>query len=388
MAYSGTGNFSQSGGTNNLSHYLYLGYNATASGTYTLSDAGLSASTSSVCEYLGESGTGTFNQSGGTNDTSWMYIGDNAGSSGSYTLSGTGWLFATGEYIGNSGTGSFTQNGGWNNLSSAWFISATARPPAEPTPSTRADCIQRKSTWAMAARETSSKPAAPTPAAYSIQLGQNPSGTGTYTLSGSGYIFVTNEVVGESGSGTFTQTGGTNSTYQLNVADTSSAHGATPSAARDSCQRSMRRSASPVPAPSPSPAEPTPSPECFFLGYNAGSNATYNLDDGQLSATGTLYYTSPAGEYVGYSGTGTFTQSGGTNAIANALYLGYNAGSSGTYNLSGSGLLSAATNTSAAPARATFMQTGGTKLGHVPLHRQRRPVSTQRRHAPDQRRPR
>ncbi len=113
----------------------------------------------------------------------------------------------------------------------------------------------------MAARETSSKPAAPTPVGYSIQLGQNPSGTGTYTLSGSGYIFVTNEVVGESGSGTFTQTGGTNSTYQLNVADTSSAHGCLhPQQHGTVVRRSMRRSASPVPAPSPSPAEPTPSP--------------------------------------------------------------------------------------------------------------------------------
>ncbi len=162
VAYSGTGNFSQSGGTNNLSHYLYLGYNATASGTYTLSDAGLSASTSSVCEYLGESGTGTFNQSGGTNDTSWMYIGDNAGSSGSYTLSGTGWLFATGEYIGNSGTGSFTQNGGWNNLSSAWFI-----------------------------------------------LGDGTAASGTYTLN-AGRLYSAEIYVGYGGTGNFIQTGGTN----------------------------------------------------------------------------------------------------------------------------------------------------------------------------------
>ena len=50
-----------------------------------------------------------------------------------------------------------------------------------------------------------------------------------------------------------------------------------------------------------------------------------------------------AGEYVGSSGTGTFTQSGGTNNIGSGcLYLGYNAGSSGSYTLSGSGLLSAA----------------------------------------------
>ena len=33
---------------------------------------------------------------------------------------------------------------------------------------------------------------------------------------------------------------------------------------------------------------------------------------------------------MGYSGTGTFTQSGGTNSISYSLYLGYNAGSSGS----------------------------------------------------------
>ena len=70
----------------------------------------------------------------------------------------------------------------------------------------------------------------------------------------------------------------------------------------------------------------------FYLGYNAGSSGTYSLSGGQLSAS----Y-----EYVGYSGTGTFTQSGGTNSISYYLYLGYNAGGSGTYSLSGSGQLSA-----------------------------------------------
>ena len=39
-------------------------------------------------------------------------------------------------------------------------------------------------------------------------------------------------------------------------------------------------------------------------------------------------------QYVGSGGTGTFTQSGGANTIGNYLYLGVNAGDSGTYNLS------------------------------------------------------
>ena len=59
----------------------------------------------------------------------------------------------------------------------------------------------------------------------------------------------------------------------------------------------------------------------FYLGYNGGTG-NYILSAGNLGGQT---------EYVGYHGTGNFTQSGGTNA--NALYLGYGTGSSGTYNL-------------------------------------------------------
>ena len=38
-------------------------------------------------------------------------------------------------------------------------------------------------------------------------------------------------------------------------------------------------------------------------------------------------------------GTGTFTQSGGGCQVNGSLYLGYNSGSTGTYNLSGGGTL-------------------------------------------------
>ena len=66
----------------------------------------------------------------------------------------------------------------------------------------------------------------------------------------------------------------------------------------------------------------------LYLGTKHGSSGTYSLSGGSLSAS----Y-----EYVGSSGTGTFTQSGGTHSISNYLYLGYSAGSSGTYCLSGNG---------------------------------------------------
>jgi T5SS/PEP-CTERM-associated repeat protein len=69
----------------------------------------------------------------------------------------------------------------------------------------------------------------------------------------------------------------------------------------------------------------------FFVGFNAGSAGTYNL-----SGTGALL--SNESEYIGYSSNNSyFNQTGGTNTITtgNNLYLGYNSGSAGIYTLSG-----------------------------------------------------
>ena len=73
---------------------------------------------------------------------------------------------------------------------------------------------------------------------------------------------------------------------------------------------------------------------CLYVGNSAGSNGNYNLGgSGYLTAS---YL------YLGNSGTGSFTQSGGTNNIGNALQLGSNRGASGAYTLNGNGLLTTA----------------------------------------------
>jgi T5SS/PEP-CTERM-associated repeat protein len=66
----------------------------------------------------------------------------------------------------------------------------------------------------------------------------------------------------------------------------------------------------------------------FFVGYNAGSTGTYNL-----SGTGELL--SYESEYIGYSGDGYFNQTGGAHGVIGSLYLGYNSGSAGIYTMSG-----------------------------------------------------
>jgi hypothetical protein len=131
------------------------------------------------------------------------------------------------------------------------------------------------------------------PSGYSIDLkgGLTVSGSGIVNL-GNGTIYINDTfswmdggslsadslLVGSTGAGTFTQTGGTNSIS-------------------------------------------------LDLGDNSGTSGTYNL-----SGMGIL---SAYREYIGYRGTGSFTQTSGTNSISSYLYLGFNSGSIGTYNLNG-----------------------------------------------------
>jgi hypothetical protein len=255
VGYSGTGNFNQTGGTNTINGpttqpspgNLTAGAQSNGVGTYTLSAGSLSVEGTEV---IGSSGTGNFSQTGGTNTAGALTIGANAGSTGTYALSGTGALSVPGgglENVGNSGTGNFNQTGGTNT------------------------------------------------AGYLI-LGASTGSTGTYTLSGTGSLtlaYAAREYVGDSGVGTFVQTGGTNGTDIT-----------------------------------------------LFLGYNAFSTGGYTL-----SGTGSL---SAVEEYVGYNGTGNFNQSGGTNVVAptspDGLFLGYSIGSTGTYTLSGTGTLTLSQN--------------------------------------------
>ena len=52
-------------------------------------------------------------------------------------------------------------------------------------------------------------------------------------------------------------------------------------------------------------------PNTLFVGYLANGNGSYSLSSTGLLTAGT--------EYVGYSGTGSFSQSGGTHSVAGNL---------------------------------------------------------------------
>jgi fibronectin-binding autotransporter adhesin len=113
---SGTGIFTQTGGTNSASN-LFLGYDVGSSGNYSfggglLSSGGL---------YVGYSGSGSFTQSGGTNSSGSLYLGYLSDSIGTYDLRG-GQLAARDEHLDGAGNAVFNQTGGVNNIAHALFL--------------------------------------------------------------------------------------------------------------------------------------------------------------------------------------------------------------------------------------------------------------------------
>ena len=90
----------------------------------------------------------------------------------------------------------------------------------------------------------------------------------------------------------------------------------------------------------------------LYLGNNAADSGTIQITNGSLSVG---YF-----EYIGYSGTGTFTQTGGVNTLSSTLNLGYDTGSTGIYNLIGKGELSTVAEYIGYSGNGTFTQTGGT----------------------------
>jgi hypothetical protein len=244
IGYNGSGTINQSGGTNTIvgGNGVYLGENAGAFGTYLLSAAATLSVTGS--ENVGFDGIGNFNQTGGKNSvlgtSNALTLGTNISGTGFYSLSGTGSISAVSEIVGNLGEGFFSQSGGTNSIS----------------------------------------------AALALYLGNIGGANGSYTLTAGSLTASGYELVGYLGSGTFNQTGGINTI--------------------------------------------TGGVSALFCGYAPGSSGAY-----YLSGTGTVSET--FSEDIGFYGTGVFNQSGGTNTIVSGfnLNVGYDSGADGSYILSG-----------------------------------------------------
>ena len=124
LGLSGTGNFTQSEGTNQTTN-LSIGYvvdgqsfTSSGTGTYDLNGGALNVSGSTR---VGEGGTGTLNQTGGNHTAGLLTLGgrvefpDHTASNpgvGTYTLSGGSLTVKDKTEVGLSGKGIFTQDGG------------------------------------------------------------------------------------------------------------------------------------------------------------------------------------------------------------------------------------------------------------------------------------
>jgi len=263
----GTGSFIQSGGTNTVGGTLTLGSNSGSSGSYTLSGTGSLTATN---ETIGFFGAGAVTQSGSSTNTvgSTLTIGSQSGANGSYTLSGgnlsVGSQIVGGSGVGGQASGTLTINGGtlsvgggYGSINVGFFNVGDAGQSGSYTQIGGSTTVSNALTLG----------------------GVSSAGTGNYTLSGGG-LDAGSEIIGTFGTGTFTQTGGLNNVENIE------------------------------------------------MGYYSPPGAgTYNLSGGELIAQSID---------VGDMSPGTFVQSGGTNSVG---ILNVGNGGSGSYTLSGGGIL-------------------------------------------------
>ena len=310
IGYSGTGTFSQSGGNHVIESSFSLGGNTGSRGTYNLSGGTLSLSvTGGGASIIGDSGSGTFTQTGGSHDTLNLVLGANTGSSGTYELTGGGLGVLNNTIIGQSGRGTFTQTGGDHTM------------------------------------------------VGDLILGNSTGSSGTYILSGGTLLMGGDGAIGFNGSGIFTQSGGTHTvtgslylgynagasgTYNLNGGNEVTGnlylgYNAGASGAYNLDGGNLRIVGGPVATGN------------VYIGYsgsgtftqsggsnavtgnlilaaNAGSRGTYNLSGGSLRVFGT--------ESLGANS--TFNHTGGTNTVGTLDLSG-----GGTYNLRGTGVFAA-----------------------------------------------
>ncbi len=370
---SGDGNLLLAGGELIAWNYEYVGN--TGTGNFTLSDG----HNYGDVQYVGYSGTGSFTQSGGRNqvgsnyyvghNSGQLFLGFNAGSSGAYQLSGTGYVYSDFsnsrflEYVGYSGTGSFTQTGGGNGLYGGCVLYlgynaggvGTYNLSGTGASNTYSEYIGYSGTGSFTQSGGGNGIGV---GSYGTYLGYNPGSSGTYNLSGNSSFSGGTESVGYSGAGSFTQSGGTNLVnsalyigYNPGSSGTYCLAGASYLGGTRGLSWSSYVGYSGAGSFTQSGGTNLVS-GTLYIGYNSGSSGTY-----QLSGTGALSNT--AWEYIGYSGTGSFSQSGGANVVSPALYIGYNSGSSGAYNLSG-GSLFGYTEAVGTSGTGSFTQSGGT----------------------------
>lgn len=335
----GTVTISQSDGRSGI--YLYLGGSDT--GTVQMTGGQLSTAAS----YIGYQGIGAFIQSSGNHYATDLYLGYTSEGSGSYKLSGNGVLSTSHEFIGCTGSGTFTQTGGTNYAAYIQIGSQGVYTFSAGT-MTLTSGLMNQGVWDLSNSTASlnangaivdlSQATLFNSQSLSLSLSQNlllivPSGFDPTTYFTNYHNF---GLVHQAGS-TFTLTSSNIVNGTANIGDYTDCRG-TLSATSGS-----------------------------FINLSGGVGVAawgkVSLGSGTVTANGTLSYISggtlsAAGVYVGSTGAGTLTHTGGTNSTS-GLYLGRYVGDSGTYLLSGAGTLNATDEYVGYSGSGLLTQTGG-----------------------------
>lgn len=334
------GAFNQSGGTDVI-NTLHIASNAGAVGNYSLSGGTIVASG----EYVARSGTGSFNQTGGTNTAGNLTIGYNSGATGTYSLSGSGILSVNGpELIGQSGNGTFIQNAGAHTISSngnaleiangpgssgTYVLSGGTLSISTTSPIVKALDIGFQGTGSFI--QTSSALSI-----SSLGLGMSNQGVGVYSLSGTASLSVLgSESVGGAGTGTFLQSSGSNAIgSMLYVGVTSGGGNSLYSLSGTGALAANTENIGFLCPGTFSQSGGTNSTTVLNIGPRPGGQGLYSLSGtGRLDVTGAYF------EVIGQYGTGTFLQTGGTHSVSTGLNIAPFSGSIGAYSLSNAGVL-------------------------------------------------
>lgn len=298
-----------------------LTIDATGLGTMTLSQSVNRLRSDS--EYIGDAGVGSYSQSGGANDANLLLLGSGITGNGNYGLSNSASLnIGVGMYVGYLGTGTMNQTGGAVTVAAGaelvlgYFGGSTGTYNFSggtiTTPGLRIGDDAGASGQFIHSGGT---------ATISTDLeiaSSTTSSLGSYSISNGTLNVGRNLIIGEAGTGQFTQTGGL-----VQVTGGGS--------------NGVMIGLSPI------------------SGTSAASIGSYTLSGtGLLSVTGRVY--------VGFAGNGTFTQTGGTSNINGALVIastGSNT-SSADYFLQGGALNVLGTGVIQLNTGGSFSQTGGT----------------------------
>ena len=365
----GRGLFNQTGGTTGMlpSKSVFVGNLVGSSGTVNLSGGTLNLPGT---EYIGYSGQGTFNLSSGSHTTGALYLGYNAGGSGTYSLTNGASLTVTSEYIGYNGGGTFNQTGGTHSVGSGNALTVAFGPSSSGMYNLSGG---RLSTYNTIIGNTNGAVGVFNQSGGTHSIGGDLTlatgsinSLGSYAISNGATLTVGRTLlVGDTGSATFTQTGGVttvngaNGFYGLYVGSNAGASG-TISVSGGSLSvtagdlfvgrgglGTYAQSGNSTVRVSLGTAEPGG----LIVGVNGGTG-TATLSGGSLIADGN--------ETIGFSTTGSFTQTGGTNSVGLSLYVGSNFNGRGSYALTNGTLaISGDLQVGYQTGMGTFTQTGG-----------------------------